>query len=192
MTWQPNAVNQYNLGTTNTDFKMFGIQTNFAISTARMLFFFFFFFFFLQIMYLPFKLTIYWTWRSTKFPCFTLVFPVLCHVAVLLLQLYYINTITLIIRVIRLRLSNAIRGSNFGERKCMRLKKQTNKSNNKKNNWFPALSRYKKYLWICYLKNLEWFLQFHGHIKMDISNRFAVRLDRIKMFICIYYVILLG
>ena len=32
---QSNAVHQYRLGTTNTDFKMFGIQTNFGISTAR-------------------------------------------------------------------------------------------------------------------------------------------------------------
>ena len=30
--------------------------------------------FFMQIMYLQFKLTVYWTWRSTEFPCFTLKF----------------------------------------------------------------------------------------------------------------------
>ena len=33
---QPDAVHQYNLGTTNTDFKMFGIQTKIDISTVRM------------------------------------------------------------------------------------------------------------------------------------------------------------
>ena len=33
---KPKAVHQYNLGRTNTDFKMFCIQTNFGISTARM------------------------------------------------------------------------------------------------------------------------------------------------------------
>ena len=33
---QLNAVHQYNLVTTNTDFKMFGSQTNFGISTAGM------------------------------------------------------------------------------------------------------------------------------------------------------------
>ena len=41
---QLNTVHQYNLGTTNMDFKMFGIQTNFGISTASM--------FHIQIMYL--------------------------------------------------------------------------------------------------------------------------------------------
>ena len=42
---QLNAVHQYNLGTMNTDFKMFGIQTKFSgISTAGI--------FYMQIMYL--------------------------------------------------------------------------------------------------------------------------------------------
>ena len=33
---QPHAVRQYNLGTTNTDFKMFGIEKIFGSSTSRM------------------------------------------------------------------------------------------------------------------------------------------------------------
>ena len=46
---QLNAIHQYNLGTTNTDFKMFGIQTNVGISTAGM--------FYMQIMYLHFTVS---------------------------------------------------------------------------------------------------------------------------------------
>ena len=132
---QPNAVHQYNLGTTNTNFKMFGIQTNFVFLQQEC---------FMQIMYLQLKLTVYWTWRSTEFPCSTLKFQYSqCGVMLMFcfFELYYINIITLIIRVIRLRLSNQICGSNLSKKKCMQLK----------NNWFPALSRHKTYLWIRYI-----------------------------------------
>ena len=129
---QSNTVHQYNLGTTNTDFKMFGIQTNFGFFYSQNVF--------MQIKYLQFKLTVYWTWRSTEFPCFTLKFQYFqCDVMLMVcfFELYFINIITLIIQVIRLRLRNATCGSNFSEKKCVRL-----------NNWF----RYETCLWICYLE----------------------------------------
>ena len=81
---------------------------------------------FMQIMYLQVKLIVYWTWRGTEFSWFTLKFQYSqCDVMLMFcfFKLYCINSITLIIRVICLRLSNAICGSNFGEKMCMRLKK---------------------------------------------------------------------
>ena len=61
-----NAVNQYNLGTMNTDFKMFGIQTNFGISTAGM--------FYMQIMYNKLTDCVQSMTRSMEFPYFILKF----------------------------------------------------------------------------------------------------------------------
>ena len=55
------------------------------------------------------------------------VFPMRCHVDVLLLriiELYYMYINTLIIRVIRLRLRNVICGSNFSEKKVYATEKQ--------------------------------------------------------------------
>ena len=118
------------------DFKMFGIQTNFDILQPEC---------FMQIMYLQFTLKFHYKNNSQ------------CDVILIFcfFELYYINIIALIIRVIRLRLSNAICGSNFSEKKCMRLK----------NNYFQHLVGIKHILVYIILNNLEWFLQFHGHIK---------------------------
>ena len=96
----------------------------------------------MQIMYLQVKLIFYWAWHDTEFPCFTFQYSQ-CDVMLMFcyFKLYYINIIMLIIRVICLRLRNAICGSNFSEKMCMDWKK-----------WFPEFGRYKTFLWICYLE----------------------------------------
>ena len=125
---------QYNLGTTNTDFKMFGIQANFGIFTARI--------FLCRLC--TYSLSWLFTEHDVAWNSHVLHWNFRIPNAIMFcfFELYYINNFTLIIRVIRLRLRNAICGSNFSEKKYMRLK----------NNWFPALRRYKTHLWICYLQ----------------------------------------
>ena len=133
----------------------------------------------MQIMYLEVKLIVYWTWRGTEFLCFALKFQYSqCDVMLMFcfFKLYYINIITLIIRVIRLRLSNAIYGSNFSEKMCMRLKRKID---------FQHVVGIKRFFM------LSWNV-LSGSYKdnfMDISNRSYVRLDRIKVFICTNFIL---
>ena len=93
---QFNAVHQYNLGTTNTDFKMFGISEKLRYFYSR------------NVLYPDNVLTfnsfnkssclLNMSWHGiSMLHIENSVFPVQRHVDVSLFELYYINSITLII-----------------------------------------------------------------------------------------------